>query len=226
MISHKRVLALVPARAGSRGLPGKNLRRLAGKPLVSWTLEAALNSRMVDSILVSTDDEMVASIARDLGIAVLDRPPHIATGSATAAQVIAHAISSGIDCDFLAYLQPTSPLRLSSDIDAAIELSSRVGAVVSVTTAAESPLWMYHMDRQTTGLTSVIAGRQVLRRQELPETFVLNGAIYVAPVEMLRPDGDFFQTALNGYFMPPSRSVDIDDLSDFRRAEMLLLGES
>ena len=218
------VLAVIPARRGSRGIPGKNLRLLAGRPLIHWTIDAALNSEYVDRVVVSTDDSDVKDIARERGVSVIDRPASIAGDHSTSAQVIAHALEQDPAEGFFVYLQPTSPLRTFGDIDSCLELLSRgdCEGVVSVVETVEHPEWMYRLDENDLSLTPVIESKKYPRRQDLPRAVKLNGAVYCAGSEFLRPDGDFFRLRLLGFDMPQIRSLDIDVIEDLEAAETLL----
>lgn len=220
LIGSQRVLAVIPARGGSRGIRRKNLADLAGMPLIQWTINAAIQSAIIDSILVSTDDPDVAALAVEQGIAVLDRPQALAGDRATAAEVIAHAISSTGHDGILVYLQPTSPFRASVDIDRSLELltSGDAEGVVSVTEVAENPEWMYRLSATDSVLEPVIANHSAFRRQDLPRTVRLNGAVYCAAAASLLPDGNFFRLRLAGYEMPASRSIDIDEPEDLELA--------
>ncbi len=189
--------------------------------MIQWTIDSALASRYVDTVVVSTDDPMAKSIARAQGVDVIDRPAAIADSSATAAAVIAHVLLHRPE-DVLVYLQPTSPLREARDIDACLELLFESEGVVSVTETVEHPEWMYRLDEKSLKLEPVLATARYHGRQDLPKSFKLNGAVYCAPSELLRPDGDIFKLQLTGYEMPQSRSVDIDTVEDFRLTELLL----
>ena len=223
MIGRQTTVGLIPARAGSKGVPGKNLVDVGGKPLIQWTIDAALECKYLDRVLVSTDDPAVKAAAESQGLDVLDRPDAISGDSATAAQVIAHALDTSIAEDLLVYLQPTSPLRKAKDIDAAIELltTSEAAGVVSVTAVTEHPEWMYRMQTTNNELQPVLADFRYSRRQDLPRTVRLNGAIYCSASSTLRPDGDFLRLTLRGYEMPPNRSLDIDTLDDVELARRM-----
>lgn len=216
MIGSHRVLAVIPARRGSRGIPRKNLADLAGKPLIQWTINAALGSTYLDSIIISTDDPEVKALGISQGLPVLDRPQSIAGDRATAAEVIAHAIASTELATILVYLQPTSPFRDANDIDRSLDLlvSGDAEGVVSVTEVTENPEWMYRLSATNSELEPVVPHHCAFRRQDLPRTVRLNGAVYCAATDLLRPDGNFFKLRLAGYEMPPSRSIDVDDPED------------
>lgn len=221
MLGDLRVLAVIPARRGSRGIPGKNTIDLGGQPLIQWTINAALNSKYIDRILVTTDDPKASRLARAQGLTVIDRPSLIAGDTATAAEVIAHVLSFETEVDILMYLQPTSPLRQASDIDACLNMLNSTSAegVVSVTEAVEHPEWMYRLDPADSTLEPIVPNHALFRRQDLPRTVRLNGALYCAPARLLLPDGNFFRLQLAGYEMPASRSIDIDSPEDLELAE-------
>jgi len=224
MLNDVPVIAIIPARRGSRGIPHKNTMNLSGKPLIQWTLDAAIGSACIDRILVSTDDLSVRTIVAEQGIEVLRRPSELASDTASAAQVIAHALTIAEIDGIVVYLQPTSPLRLSHDIDECVKLlqAVSVAGVVSVSAVTEHPEWMYRFDETEKLLDPLMVGDTPFRRQDLPRTVRLNGAIYCAHSESLRPHGDIFQLTLAGYEMPNSRSIDIDDLDQLAHADRLL----
>ena len=195
-----------------------------GKLLIQRPLEAALEFRYLDRVFASTDDLAVKATAAIEGLDVLDRPGAISGDSATAAQVISHSLKTKITDDILVYLQPTSPLREATDVDASLEIliTRGVEAVVSVTTVSEHPEWMYRMPGGDFRLEPVVAHLRSSRRQDLPRTVRLNGAIYCSFSSQLRPDGDFFRLALHGYNMSRDRSIDIDTPEDLELARSLL----
>lgn len=222
MIAGKRVLALIPARGGSKGLPGKNTREFAGKPLVAWTIDAARSSQYVDAVILSSDDDQIIAVAKAFGCAVpFKRAPHLATDTATSADVIIDALGRCPGYDIVVLLQPTSPLRFAQDIDAALELfiSSNMSACVSVCEAQESPYWMFTMSDQSS-LVPLIAGAAKRRRQDLPPCYSLNGAIYIAEARWFASTCDFMSERTAAYLMPVTRSIDIDTMADFEMAEL------
>jgi CMP-N-acetylneuraminic acid synthetase len=225
------VLAVIPARAGSKRLPGKNLLPLGGKPLIAWTIAAAMEARSITDILVSTDSEEIAAEARRHGAsAPFLRPRELATDTAASFEVVRHAVeyASGVlgrPCEFTLLLQPTSPLRGSADIQAALDLlaARNADAVVSVCESDHSPLWMNTLppDRSLDGfLREEVKNR---RSQDLPRHYRINGAIYAGRTETLLREGSFFP-ARNAFahVMAREDSVDIDDALDFAVAEALL----
>jgi CMP-N,N'-diacetyllegionaminic acid synthase len=213
-----KLLAVIPARGGSKGLPRKNLMVAGGRPLIAWTIEAARRAGSIDRVVVSSDDEEIIAVATSLGCeAPLRRPGVLATDSATSVDVVLHAMDHFSSFEYVVLLQPTSPLRISEDIDLAFDtlLTRRAYACVSVSLAEQSPYWMYTLGADDR-LSSVVPGApEVTRRQDLPEVYVLNGAIYIAQCDWLRSGRRFVDKDAVGYKMPRDRALDIDTADDF-----------
>lgn len=219
------VLALIPARGGSKGLPGKNIRLFGGKPLIAWSIDAARASSYVTRVVVSSDDEAILAAARSHGAETpFQRPRSLAEDDTPSIDVVMHALDEIGGCDWVVLLQPTSPLRVTADIDAAIEqcLKSAVPACVSVCEAPTSPWWMFQIGEQGEMRSFLPTEQRPTRRQDLPDLYALNGAVYVARVDWLRRSRQFVTEQTVAYVMPPERSVDIDSLFDFELAECLL----
>lgn len=229
MFNGQYVLALVPARGGSKGLPGKNIAALGGKPLIAWTVEAALASRYIDEVVVSTDCEDIASVAQNYGAQVpFLRPAELATDQASSFDALLHALNwyaeRGRTVDLVVWLQPTSPLRTRNDIDSAIELyeAREARAVVSVCATDHHPWWANTLppDANMSGFLRPEALNT--NRQDLPPHYRLNGAIYLASPQYLARQGSFYGDRTFAYVMPRERSVDIDDAIDLKLANVLL----
>lgn len=216
-------VALIPARAGSVGLKDKNVQLLAGRPLIEWTLEAARNSQSINRTVVSTNDVKVRRICSDHTCEVLDRPDALSTSAAGAEDVIAHFLETGVSEDVIVYLQPTSPLRTSTDIDSCVALlgTSGADAVVSLVRASEKPEWMFRVNRDGS-LRPLLDPTDAHTRQELETTYMLNGAIYAYRTTSLRRSTRLVDLRVLGYEMPREQSIDIDDASDLVAAEMYL----
>lgn len=215
MIGERRVLALVPARAGSQGLPGKNMRPLAGKPLVDWTLEAAAASTLIDHVLVSSDDAQVLARVQP-PMQALERPAALAGPEASVIDAIAHALQhTGAGWDYVVLLQPTSPLRLTADIDAAIRLCDESGAPAVLTVSPTLKPDCFHGTLGADGHLVLDPGRE-------GEGVVLNGAVYVGRPDRLLADRTFLTDGTRALVMPPERGQDIDTLYDFVVAEALM----
>lgn len=225
MIGALSVLAIVPARGGSKGVPRKNLRLLGGKPLIGWTIAAARESRYIDRLVLSSEDEEIMSVAASLGCEVpFVRPRELAADDTPGIAPVLHALEALPGYGVVVLLQPTSPFRSSQDIDACIEkcASGQAPACVSVVEPGHSPYWTYRLDASDR-LTPVIAGNTLpARRQDLPPSYALNGAVYAAHTEWLVRTGEFIREDTAGYIMPAVRSLDIDTELDLRMAEFIL----
>ena len=224
------VLALIPARGGSKRLPRKNIKLLNGKPLIEWTISAAKNSQFISNVTVSTDDNEIAEVAKKSGARVpFIRPSHLANDTADSISVVKHAIEyykkEGQKYDYVMLLQPTSPLRTSAHIDKAISLlkDRNADAVISVCLCDHSPLWSGQLGAgyfMGNFLKEVIKNA---RSQDLPDYYRLNGAIYLIKVDALIANNTFFlDENIFAYVMPSEASVDIDNPIDFKFAEMLI----
>ena len=227
MIDGKSVLAIIPARGGSKGLPGKNIKPLSDKPLIAWTIEEAKKSEYIDRLILSSEDKEIISIAKRYGCEVpFIRPQELARDDTPGIESVFHAIQTLPEkYDYVVLLQPTSPLRTVQDIDGCIAycIQKKAPCCVSVTEPDKSPYWMFHMN--SGGRLKPFSERKdnfSRRRQELPEVFALNGAVYVADTEILKEKKTFIQKETVGFLMPKLRSVDIDTELDFMLAEFLL----
>lgn len=223
MIGPRKVLALIPARGGSKGLPGKNILTVGGRPLLAYSVDAARDSRFVDRVVVSSDDDAIIAAALACGAeAPFRRPAELATDDAASVDVALHALDLLPGYDVLIMLQPTSPARTAADVNAACErfAASRAPACVSVSPVEQSPFWMYRLDANG-ALRPVVEPTTYTRRQDLPPVYALNGAIYIADAGWLRRTRTFVTTETVAHVMPASRSIDIDtadDLEAFRKA--------
>lgn len=224
MIGTRKVLALIPARGGSKGIPGKNIADLAGKPLIAWTIEAAKGCPGIDAIVLSTDDPAIASVAARFGCAVpFMRPPELATDESSSMDVVYHALEQLPGFDVVVLLQPTSPLRASADIEMCLNLLKNAPAVVSMRPSQDHPYLTYQINDggTLTPFVQPVPGKS-LRRQDLPGAWCLNGAIYAADIDWLKEQGGFISSETAAYQMPSERSIDIDTPADLRLAGELL----
>lgn len=219
-LDRKKILALITARGGSKGLPRKNLLPAGGCPLIAWTIAAAAGAELIGRVVVSTEDDEIMDVARAWGADVPFRRPHaLATDTASSIDVVLHALDQLPGYDYVVLLQPTSPLRTAADIDAALRMVEASGApgCVSVCQATQSPYWMYRLDDDGR-LTPLFESQATLaRRQDIPPVYVLNGAIYVARVDWLRATRNFLGPGCIAYPMSVERSLDIDTPEDFEQ---------
>lgn len=214
----KSVLAIIPARGGSKGLPRKNVLMAMGRPLIAWTISAARESSAIDQVVLSSDDDEIMEAAKMWGCEVpFRRPPELASDTSTSIDVVLHALDQLPGYDFVVLLQPTSPLRTSADIDAAFALimSSGAPSCVSVCEVEQSPYWMYRLKENGQLEKLIPEAIGVTRRQELPLVYTLNGAIYIAQINWLRKTKSFLGDGCIAYQMPRERSNDIDNAEDF-----------
>lgn len=231
MYKGKTILGLIPARGGSKGLPGKNIKPMCGKPLVAWTIEKAKKSKYFDKVIVSTDDSQIADISKKYGAEIpFLRPAELAADHASSMDVIFHALdyfkTKGVVFDAVALLEPTSPLREDKDIDQAIELLySNEDKIDSVVSVGEVQL-------EHPAIVKVIANGyvkpyddswgKVTRRQELSKVYFPYGVIYIATTKSLRVAKTFYQEKTKPYFIERWQNYEIDDLYDFMNIETIL----
>lgn len=221
MIGKRKILAIIPARGGSKGLPRKNVLDLEGKPLIAWSIAAASESQYIDRCIVSTDDQEIADIAKQWGADVpFMRPTEHARDESTTLDVALHTIEQLPDFDIVVILQPTSPLRSRHDIDHTIETLCALQAksAASVYEPAKSPFWSYLTTSQGRLQPLLDPELACKRRQDLPRAFVLNGAVYAACIKWLKKTQRFVTEQTAAYMMPAERSLDIDTAYDLRLA--------
>lgn len=233
MIDGKSVLAIVPARGGSKGLPGKNKRLLNGKPLVAWPIAAALGAASVDKILCTTDDPEIRDIALAHGAqAPFLRPEHLASDTASSIDAILHAVDHlevlGEQYDYVLVLEPTSPLTTSTDIEAALKMlhtrRNDADSIVGIC-RVESTHPEYDVRLSTDGrITPYIAFdfKSLKRRQEIEPLHFLEGSLYITATDVLHAQRSFYHDRTLGYEVPRWKSVEIDELVDFIFVETLL----
>lgn len=231
MQSSRKCFAIIPARGGSKRLPRKNLLSLDGRPLIAWTIEAALGSQVIDEVIVTTDCPEIASVSKEYGASVpFLRPTELSSDTATTNALLMHAIEQ-LGCssnDIVVLLQPTSPLRTSENIDSAIELLlERAGSgVVSVCECDHSPLWTGVLSEDRNMGSFLPKELTEVRSQDLPVYYRLNGAIFAFTVDsLLAQQGIHYSADVYAYVMNSASSVDIDSKVDFFLAEAFLTAE-
>ncbi|MEF3021846.1 acylneuraminate cytidylyltransferase family protein [Vibrio mimicus] len=226
MINGKRVIAIIPARGGSKRLPRKNVLPLADKPLIGWSIEAAQKSKYVDEIFVSTDDQEIVDVASEFGIHVPElRPIELASDTASSSDVLIYTLKKfAQQSNIVILLQPTSPLRAAEHIDEGLELfiAKDAFSVVSVTPCEHSPLWANTLPDDAS-MGDFIRPEALQRSQDLSQFYRLNGALYIFDTSQLLEFGHICYTSRSyAYVMDNRISFDIDQQLDFELAEVFI----
>lgn len=223
-----RNLAIIPARSGSKGLPDKNIKQLCGKPLMAYTIEAAIKSSCFDEVMVSTDSVKYADIAKQYGASVpFMRSSKTSSDTASSWDMVEEVLDAyrkiGKEFDSFCLLQPTSPLRTAEDISSAYNLYIEKAsfAVVSVCEAEHSPLWCGHLS-ENNEFVDFIDPENIKQRQVGKVFYRLNGALYIVNINKFSNDRFLYKTGSFAYVMSPEKSVDIDTDIDFKLAEIIL----
>ncbi|MFE4242163.1 acylneuraminate cytidylyltransferase family protein [Peribacillus butanolivorans] len=230
MYKGKKIIALVPARGGSKAVPYKNIKLLCQKPLIAWTLDLVKEIPEIDKVVVSTDDINISIISQHFGADVIKRPEHISGDDALAIDVVKHTIDVINEqkeiYDIMLYLQPTSPLRSKEDIydclDLLIENNQGYRAVATFSEAELNPIraWVFE---DTSPITFIEKANPFLPRQKLPKAYQLNGAVYAFYLNEINEENEqFLGNHPGGIIIPKERAVDIDEEMDFLIAEMLI----
>jgi CMP-N,N'-diacetyllegionaminic acid synthase len=232
MINEKSILAIVPARSGSKGLPGKNIKQLCGKPLISWSIQAGLASKYIDELIVSTDSKDIAKIAINCGASVpFIRPSEFASDEATSIDVVRHALDFFSDnqaksFDYIVLLEPTSPQREAKDIDICIkqlvdnpEGTSLVGVCK---TSSQNPAFLIKKNINNFIVGYENSDMRVLRRQDIDDVYFFNGSIYISETKTLLKNNSFYHHKTLGFEFPKWKSIEIDDLDDFIMVQALM----
>ena len=226
-----KVLGIIPARGGSKGIPNKNRKLLGDKPLLQYTIEAALDSKKLDRVIFSSEDETLRSMAKDLGVEVpFVRPEALATDVAGSLEVVQHALGffeeRGEHFDAVCLLQVTHPFRTAKDIDKAIEKFNQLqtDSLISVIEVPHTfnPHWVFEVNENNllkiaTGETSIIK-----RRQELPKAFIRDGAIYVTKTNVLMKGNSFYGNSISYLELDAKKYVNIDTEEDWEKAANIL----
>lgn len=224
MIEERTVLGLIPARGGSKGLPGKNTLPFGDKPLIVHTINQANKSKYIDRLVLSSEDKDIIKVVKKYNVDVpFVRPQYLAKDSTSGLDVVLHAIKKISGYDIVVLLQPTSPLRISKDIDRCIEklIYRQVNACVSVTESSKNPNWMFQLSEDDKFIPVVSDQPLVTIRQDLPKTYTINGAVYVAKIKWFIQKKVFINDETLAHIMPLERSIDIDSKYDFMFAELL-----
>jgi N-acylneuraminate cytidylyltransferase len=224
MINKRKVLALITARAGSKGIPGKNIKLLAGRPLIVWTIAAARQSRYVDRLIISSDGTDIIRIAEEHGCeAPFVRPAILAQVDSSSMGVIEHALANLSEhFDYLLLLQPTSPFRTADDIDCFLDycIENDADIAVSVSRLKKHPMYMYHIENGRL-VPFLDNGNVQLRRQDMPPAYEHNGALYFARIDRLLRERSFNTTGTIPYITEGIINLDIDTPEDWDYAELI-----
>jgi len=225
---NNKILAIIPARSGSKGLKDKNIKKLNGKPMIAYTIKAAQKSGIFKDIIVSTDSKKYARIAEKFGAQIpFLRPDYLANDYASTNEVILHTLNEmkrkEKKYDYFMLLQPTSPLRTKENIKEAYQLliKKKANAVISVCKTDHNPLLINTLD-ETLSLDNFLDEAKNTRRQDMPDYYRINGAIYLSKVDYFINFKDFYKENSFAYLMSKEKSVDVDDKIDFKLAEILI----
>lgn len=224
----KNILTVIPARKGSKGLPGKNIKNLIDKPLIAWSIEQAKASKYISDVIVSTDCTEIAEIAIKYGAKVpFLRPDYLAMDETSTADVLIHLISElnkqGFNYDFIILLEPTSPLRSTYDIDNAYEklINSKAKSIVGVSRVeSQHPLFCVTIDED--GFIHSETNFKVFRRQEISDLYYFEGSIYISEIQTFLEKKNFYHKETIAYNLPKWKAFEIDDEVDFIITEALL----
>ena len=224
------MIAIIPARGGSKGLPGKNIRDLDGMPLICHTIKSALESESITRVIISTDDDDIAIVAKECGAEVpFNRPSKLAKDNSMVMDAYLYTIDrlvemENITIDSFIALLPTAPLRRSHDIDMAVEIFNlnKADSVIRVTEPDAPAEWYRRIDNDGILRDYFPNTNTIKNRQEFNKSYIPNGAIYIFNVEKLRLSRQYYMDKTYPYVMPRSRSADIDEILDFEWAEFLI----
>ena len=217
-------IALIPARSGSKGIKNKNIKLFCGKPLIQWSIEAALKTSFVDRVIVSTDSKDYADLALNLGAEVpFIRPSKYAQDDSPSIDMILHALDHIPEAKDILLLQPTSPLRDHKDIESIYSFwnSKPNLSVVSISKSKMHPSWMFELNKDLT-INSFTKEIKAFRRQDLPDIYLINGSMYLATRDFLIKEKSFISPDTLGFIMPKEKSIDIDDEKDWIYAEAVM----
>ena len=221
-MSEIKILGLIPARGGSKGIPMKNLYPFNNKPLIQWTIESALESNLLDKIIVSTDDDDIANFSRSKGAEVpFLREKYLAQDDSLVIDAVLNILEKFNIFDYILLLQPTSPLKTSEDIANIINLQKKYDAssLVSVCEANENPALFYEINNNY--LSKTFSELKGSNRQDFSSYYIINGALYLCSVKHLRKYKSFITDTTIPYIMPRERSIDIDNIIDIKWGEFI-----
>ena len=227
-----RILGIIPARGGSKGVPGKNKRILGTKPLIQYTIEAAAGAKSLTDIVVSTDDQEIANISKGLGVEVPGlRPPHLSSDSSPSIDTVIYVLDllekMGRRYNAVCLLQPTAPFRTSNDIEDAVKRfqEAKSDSLISVIPIPHeyNPHWVFESTKRE-GLLSLATGEKniISRRQDLPPAYIRNGAIYLTNTQIIVNQKSLYGKTISYYVMSRETHINIDTMADWSRAEAMI----
>jgi CMP-N,N'-diacetyllegionaminic acid synthase len=232
MINEKKILAIIPARGGSKGLPGKNIRPLLGKPLIAWTIEQAQHSKYIDEIFLSTDSADIAKISEDFGVKTpFLRPKDLSTDIASSMDVVSHVITHyethELLFDFIILLEPTSPLRKENDIDCAIELLLKNESADGITSLGEIHMEHPMIVKKTNSLGKIVPYienvKKISQRQQADKAYFPYGVIYMIKTKVFKHKRSFYTNNIIPYFIERWQNYEVDDIYDMIAIEAILI---
>lgn len=223
-------MAIIPARGGSKRLPGKNIKNIGGKPMIAHAILAAKKSKYIDRLIVSTDDPAIVKVAKKYGAEVpFIRPAELASDTAPTLAVLKHAVkyiedNDRFKPDLIVLIQPTNPLVRSADVDGAIVkmIATKTNSCFTVSEISQRPEWMYTLSGKKPKLFLSPRNSEKKRSQDLPKLGIINGAVYVMKYDTLMKKNRIRDENTSIYTMPKERSVDIDNHFDFEIAKALM----
>lgn len=221
----KKILAIIPARGGSKGLPRKNIIDLAGKPLIAWTIEASLGSKYITKTIVSSDSDEILEVAKGFGSDILKRPEEFSTDTSSSDVVVKHALEYIEEkFEYVVLLQPTSPLRDTNDIDSAFEKLFSLDATALISVCEYDNKILKAFKENEFGYIEGISNNKYpfMRRQDLPKTYMSNGAIYIIKVDEFLRNNSFYTNRTVQFVMDEIKSSDIDTKEDLEKVEKLI----
>lgn len=225
----KKILAIIPARGGSKGIPKKNIVPLAGRPLIAWTIEAALKSKYIDKVIVSSDSDEILSIGKQYGAQSIKRPAYLATDKAAPEPLVFQVMDwlkekENYKPDIIVYLQPTSPLRDTKEIDRALETFFRKNCTALISTYELEKKYLKTFILNNKGFLrgSVNNKYPFMNRQKLPSIYMPDGAIYIITKSAFAKTGQLFSDKTIPYFMGPGKNTDIDSMNDLKKVEKII----
>ena len=219
------LLAIIPARGGSKGILQKNIKLLSGKPLIAWTIEEAKKAKCINKIIVSTDDKKIVKIAKQYGAEVpFLRPTELSKDETTTAETVLHAVEKLPRFDWILVLQPTSPFRTATDIDNFFRfcLNHKANSATSICKVNKHPYYTYKINDSLKLQSFSKKHVESSRRQDLPGAYSLNGALYLVKTDWFLNHKSFINEETLGYLMSSEKSVDIDTIEDWNWAEYLI----